>query len=257
MTFLLLLSLLLHHPPPISAATSPPLLPEESLPTKSGYLPIIPTAKSAIFYTFYEAQQPNSSLSKTPLLIWLQGGPGCSSMLGNFYELGPWRVSHRQRNVQRVGLERNSGSWNRIFGLLFLDNPIGAGFSIAETPEEIPRDQHGVAKHLFAAVTSFVGLDPSFKTRPIYFTGESYAGKYVPAIGYYILKKNAQLPPSKQVNNGWRFLCPKCVSPHFNNSYFSHMFFNLLCPKWVRVLRSIFFSREDLHLLLGQYFLGK
>ncbi|XP_058184100.1 serine carboxypeptidase-like 50 [Rhododendron vialii] len=200
MTFLLLLSLLLHHPPPISAATSPPILPEESLPTKSGYLKISPTAKSAIFYTFYEAQQPNSSLSKTPLLIWLQGGPGCSSMLGNFYELGPWRVSRRQGNVQRVALERNSGSWNRIFGLLFLDNPIGAGFSIAETPEEIPRDQLGVAEHLFAAVTSFVGLDPSFKTRPIYFTGESYAGKYVPAIGYYILKKNAQLPPSKQVN---------------------------------------------------------
>uniref|UniRef100_A0A0V0GUM3 Putative ovule protein n=1 Tax=Solanum chacoense TaxID=4108 RepID=A0A0V0GUM3_SOLCH len=63
-------------------------------------------------------------------------------MLGNFYELGPWRVSssHRQ-NVEHVGLNYNPRSWNRIFGLLFLDNPIGVGFSIAATPEEIPRNQ--------------------------------------------------------------------------------------------------------------------
>lgn len=147
-------------------------------------------------------------------------------MLGNFYELGPWRVS-QTLNVEQVALEPNSGSWNRLFGLLFLDNPIGAGFSIAETPEEIPRDQDGVAKHLFAAVTAFVGLDPSFKTRPIYITGESYAGKYVPAIGYYVLKKNAQLPQSKQLNlagvaigNGLTDPATQ-VATHAVNAYFS------------------------------------
>lgn len=115
-------------------------------------------------------------------------------MIGNFFELGPWLL--RSGSV----LEPNPYSWNRLFGLMFLDNPIGAGFSIASTVEEIPRDQTAVAKHLFAAITSFLRLYPSFKTRPVYITGESYAGKYVPAIGYYILKENFGLPSSLKIN---------------------------------------------------------
>jgi vitellogenic carboxypeptidase-like protein len=178
----------------LSLSDSSTSFPKEALPTKSGYLPVSSTSNSSIFYTFYEAQNSTSPLSQTPLLIWLQGGPGCSSMLANFYELGPWRVT------KSLTLEPNPGSWNRIFGLIFLDNPIGTGFSVASTPQEIPTDQKGVAKHLFAAITRFVQLDPVFKHRPIYITGESYAGKYVPAIGYYILEKNAKLKDSERVN---------------------------------------------------------
>ncbi|KAM3753258.1 hypothetical protein ACB098_03G080700 [Castanea mollissima] len=159
-----------------SSSSSTSAFPNEALPTKSGYLPVNPTTGSAIFYTFYEAQEPISTLSQTPLLIWLQGGPGCSSMTGNFFELGPWRVNFHKAKSDPLVLEPNSGSWNRLFGLLFLDNPIGTGFSIASTPQEIPRDQYTVATHLFAAITSFIELDPSFKFRPIYITGESYAG---------------------------------------------------------------------------------
>ncbi|XP_062111097.1 serine carboxypeptidase-like 50 [Humulus lupulus] len=176
------------------------LLPNEALPTKSGYLPINPNSDSAIFYLYYEAHKPISTLSQTPLLIWLQGGPGCSSMLGNFLELGPWRVNFHKSPHEPLALEPNPGSWNRIFGLLFLDNPIGTGFSIASKPEEIPRDQNKVAEHLFAAITSFFESNPSFKSRPLYITGESYAGKYVPAIGSYILKKNAEFPSPNRIN---------------------------------------------------------
>jgi vitellogenic carboxypeptidase-like protein len=225
---LLLLLLLLHH----SSATTPTLptsnssFPNEALPTKSGYLPVNPKTNSAIFYTFYEAQHPTSPLSQTPLLIWLQGGPGCSSMVGNFLELGPYRVVSDSEE-QNVTLQPNLGSWNRIFGLIFLDNPIGTGFSIASKHEEIPRDQNTVAKHLFSAITKFLESDPVFKTRSIYITGESYAGKYVPAIGHYILKKNMKLPVSKQVNlkgvaigNGLTDPVTQ-VRTHAVNAYFS------------------------------------
>ncbi|XVE74675.1 hypothetical protein DITRI_Ditri12bG0036100 [Diplodiscus trichospermus] len=208
--------------------TSTPLFPKQALPTKSGYLPVYPASDSAIFYTFYEAQTPASPLSQTPLLIWLQGGPGCSSMIGNFFELGPWRVvSSHSQNVEHLSLEPNSGSWNRLFGLLFLDNPIGTGFSIASTPQEIPRDQISAAKHLFIAITQLISLDPLFKYRPIYITGESYAGKYVPAIGYYILKQNTRLVASERVNLrgvaiGDGFTDPETqVATHAVSAYYS------------------------------------
>ncbi|KAI3729318.1 hypothetical protein L6452_17974 [Arctium lappa] len=195
---LIFFTLLFHLHPQSSAST----FPKEARPTKSGYLPVNATTGSAIFYAFYEAQNHNqTSLSQTPLVIWLQGGPGCSSMTGNFYELGPWRVTPSLRqNVNHLELQPNPGSWNRIFGLLFLDNPIGTGFSIASTLEEIPTDQQAVATHLYIAITKFIALDTLFNSRPIYIAGESYAGKYVPSIGYYILKKNHRLPHSKRIN---------------------------------------------------------
>ncbi|WJX65052.1 hypothetical protein P8452_49755 [Trifolium repens] len=145
----------------LSLSDSSTSFPKEALPTKSGYLPVA--------------------------LV-------CSSMVGNFYELGPYLITNS------LTLQPNHASWNRIFGLLFLDNPIGTGFSVASTPQEIPTDQTAVAEHLFAAITRFVKLDPVFKHRPIYITGESYAGKYVPAIGYYILEKNAKLKDFERVN---------------------------------------------------------
>ncbi|XP_068666186.1 serine carboxypeptidase-like 50 [Aristolochia californica] len=175
-------------------------LPQAALPTTSGYLPVNTTSGSAIFFAFYEAQQPSSLLSQTPLVVWLQGGPGCSSMTGNFFELGPWLVKSDPTSPMNLTLKPNPGSWNRLFGLLFIDNPVGAGFSVAATPEEIPRDQSTVARHLCIALRSFLSANPMFSSRPLYITGESYAGKYVPAFGYYLLEQNSRLPPSRQIN---------------------------------------------------------
>lgn len=115
-------------------------------------------------------------------------------MIGNFYELGPYRVN------ENLSLEPNPGSWNRLFGLVFVDNPIGTGFSIASSIEEIPKNPNEYGKHLYVFIKKFIGLDSSFKTRPIYITGESYAGKYVPAIGWYILMRDRFLPVEKRVN---------------------------------------------------------
>ncbi|MCO5585589.1 hypothetical protein L7F22_039524 [Adiantum nelumboides] len=82
-------------------------LPKETLPTKSGYLPISGTSKSKLFYVFYEATQPQAPLVDTPWLLWLNGGPGCSSLIGCFYEIGPWWI------MQDGSILRNRGAWNR------------------------------------------------------------------------------------------------------------------------------------------------
>ncbi|XP_078151353.1 serine carboxypeptidase-like 50 isoform X2 [Carex rostrata] len=182
-------------------SSSSPLYPTQALPTKSGYLPVTlppsPPISSSLFYAFYEAQQPISSLATTPLLLWLQGGPGCSSMTGNLFELGPWLLSS---NSSYPSLYPNPFSWNRRFGLLFIDNPIGSGFSVAKSTSDIPHDQSTVASHLWAVLQSFIASDASFRSRPFYITGESYAGKYVPSIGYYILTQNAIVPSRLRIN---------------------------------------------------------
>ncbi|XP_078445781.1 serine carboxypeptidase-like 50 [Wolffia australiana] len=168
-------------------ASSPPF-PDDALPTLSGYLPI--SATSAMYFTYYEAHQATSPLSLTPLLVWLQGGPGCSSMIGNFFELGPWLVTNSSSG--HPSFSPNPFSWNRLFGLLFLDNPVGVGFSVAGNVEDVPSNQTAVSEQLWIALQRFFSLNPSFRARPLYLTGESYAGKYVPSAGYYISQKNAK-----------------------------------------------------------------
>lgn len=116
----------------------------------------------------------------------MQGGPGCSGMIGNFGELGPWRAG------EDMQLHKNSNPWNRRFGLLFIDSPAGSGFSIAPSPEAIVTNQHQVARDLYEAIVIFF-RDSAYKLRPLYIAGESYGGKYVPALGYYIISKAHKL----------------------------------------------------------------
>ncbi|GMN38757.1 hypothetical protein TIFTF001_007985 [Ficus carica] len=231
----LLLLLLNPHSRHSQVTASLPALPfpNKALPTKSGYLPVTTTSKtsSSIFYAFYEAENPILPLPNTPILIWLQGGPGCSSLYGNFLELGPWLLKQDPKHPKSFLLESNPTAWNRIFGVLFLDNPIGSGFSTASV-SEIPTDHISVAKHLYIAITRFVDSDQhqtsSFRSRPVYIAGESYAGKYVPAIGHYILKKNARVSDERRrinlagiaIGNGLTDPLTQ-VGTHASNAYFS------------------------------------
>ncbi|CAB4265172.1 unnamed protein product [Prunus armeniaca] len=169
------LAFLLHIPPlssPTFIISSNPssLFPKEAYTTKSGYLPVNSTTSSSIFYTFYEAQSlllPD--LSQTPLIIWLQGGLGCSSLFGKFMEIGPWYVNlhnhHNHRQLPFFVLEPNPGAWNREADLA--------------SPKKLKKSQDTNLQL------------PNTSTLPS--PSESYAGKFVPAIGYYILKKNDEL----------------------------------------------------------------
>ncbi|CAN4117049.1 unnamed protein product [Withania somnifera] len=191
-TMLLLVLTTLYFPSSSAAAISlQSSFPQEALPTKSGHLTINSTSGSSIFYTYYEAQNQEPHFMKPHFLF-------------SFKVLGTFSVSSSLRhNVEHLVLESNLGSWNRMFGVLFLDNPIATGFSIASSQEEIPRNQHDVAKYLFIAMREFVGLDKLFENRPFYVTGESYAGKYVPSFAYYTLRKNEGKQLGLRKNGNW------------------------------------------------------
>ncbi|XP_052139940.1 serine carboxypeptidase-like 50 [Oryza glaberrima] len=177
-----------------SPAAAAARFPEEARPTRSGYLNV--TSTNSLYFAFYEATDPvTTQPAAVPLLVWLQGGPGCSSLIGSFAELGPYLLLD-----STSALARNDNRWNRRFGVIFIDNPLGAGFSAPASGDDIPTDERTIAAHLLAALQSFMALDPAFRARPLFLTGESYAGKYIPAAASHILDANAKLTDDRRVN---------------------------------------------------------
>ncbi|KAF8072930.1 SCPL50 [Scenedesmus sp. PABB004] len=167
-----------HRPKPPPGADNLPH------PTSAGYVDVDANHGSSIYYQYYEADSVHPR-DTTPIVLWLQGGPGCSSLFGTFYLNGPFALS-----VDGV-LRTNPGRWNRRYGMLFIDQPIGTGFSRAGS-QAIPREELTLAAHLYTALQGFYRAHPAFAARPLYITGESYAGKYAPSIAHYIIQAAAQ-----------------------------------------------------------------
>ncbi|KAI8928975.1 Alpha/Beta hydrolase protein [Entophlyctis helioformis] len=132
------------------------------------------------FFWFFESR---SSPSTDPVVLWLNGGPGCSSLTGLLMELGPCRV-----NPGGNGTTINKSSWNDKANVIFLDQPINVGFSYGEGKIT---DSDAAAADVYAFLQILFQKYSQFASLPFYVTGESYAGHYIPAIGKVISDSNA------------------------------------------------------------------
>ncbi|KAL5558596.1 hypothetical protein UlMin_034807 [Ulmus minor] len=151
-----------------------------------GYVTVNPKAGRALFYYFAESPQDSSS---KPLVLWLNGGPGCSSFgYGAMAELGPFRV-----NTDGKTLYRNLYAWNNVANVLFLESPAGVGFSYSNTTSDYSDvGDKRTAEDAYVFLVNWLERFPEYKTRDFYITGESYAGHYVPQLAYTILSKNKE-----------------------------------------------------------------
>ncbi|CAI7793423.1 unnamed protein product [Closterium sp. NIES-53] len=148
----------------------------------AGYLTV--DGRKAYFYWLVEAiGQPDSK----PLLLWLNGGPGCSSVgCGLFEEVGPWRVASKAG----AALLYNKYAWNRLVNIVFLESPVGVGYSYSTDSADYTTDDEQTAKDNHAFLVGFVARHPRFARREFYIAGESYAGHYIPQLAARIIEQN-------------------------------------------------------------------
>ncbi|RDX68142.1 Serine carboxypeptidase-like 40 [Mucuna pruriens] len=149
-----------------------------------GYVTLDKFAGRAFYYYFVEARRSKQTL---PLLLWLNGGPGCSSLAyGAMQELGPFRV-----NSDGKTLHTNKFSWNKVANVLFLESPTGVGFSYSNKSKDY--DTNGdrkTAADNYLFLVNWLERFPEYKDRDFFIAGESYAGHYVPQLAHTILYHN-------------------------------------------------------------------
>ncbi|XP_075991786.1 venom serine carboxypeptidase-like [Anticarsia gemmatalis] len=146
----------------------------------SGFFTVNETYNSNIFFWYFPVL--NKSVSDSPWIIWLQGGPGVTSLGGVFDEIGPFTVINDT-------LIENPYTWLQNHSLLFIDNPVGTGYSFTEHSDGYSTDMASYAGHLYSTFEQFLTVFPELKTAPLYLAGESYAGKYVPALAMEIHRR--------------------------------------------------------------------
>ncbi|KAF8216863.1 Alpha/Beta hydrolase protein [Mycena galopus ATCC 62051] len=115
--------------------------------------------------------------STEPWGIWLNGGPGSSSMVGFFLENGPIRIAANGT------ISPNPYSWDKVADYIWIDQPVGTGFSTADAAGYIP-DEDQMGADFMGFLENLVKVFPNLATRPLHLTGESYSGVYIP----YIMK---------------------------------------------------------------------
>ncbi|KAJ7031597.1 Alpha/Beta hydrolase protein [Mycena alexandri] len=151
----------------------------------TGYLDVDQGAKHLFFYFFESRRSP----AKDDVVMWINGGPGCSSAMGLLFELGPCNIDMNQ-TVASNGTTWNPYSWNSEANIFFLDQPVGVGFSYADFGETIETTEDA-AKNVYAFISLFFESFPQFSGRALHLSGESYAqGRYLPVFGSEIYDQN-------------------------------------------------------------------
>jgi len=234
----------------------------------AGFFKVNETYNSHLYFWFFPSQ---SKPSEDPVILWLQGGPGATSLFGLFKENGPIKAyavsesdnpnkedvennlngtsdkcEHDKRNSRSAPWidplpefprydknqprsKLNPYSWNRNASVIYIDNPVGTGFSFTEAQEGYPNFVNQSSEELFKGLQQFFQLLPEYKDRDFYIFGESYGGKYVPSLSHRIHKSKTDpdnFGGAVDINlvglgigNGW-------MSPLEQGKYASYLYYH-------------------------------
>ncbi|RRT82480.1 hypothetical protein BHM03_00002654 [Ensete ventricosum] len=155
----------------------------QSINQYAGYVTVDDQKGRALFYYFVESPEDEA---KKPLVLWLNGGPGCSSLgYGAMEELGPFRV--------------NSDGETLLANIIFLESPAGVGFSYSNTTSDYRSNgDRRTAEDSYTFLVNWLERFQEYKSHDFFITGESYGGHYVPQLASLILRNNMKKKKKKE-----------------------------------------------------------
>nr|XP_018913011.1 PREDICTED: venom serine carboxypeptidase-like [Bemisia tabaci] len=159
---------------------------EHNIKSHAGFLTVNKRFKTNLFFWFFKAK--SNDWENSPLLLWLQGGPGMTSLYGLFMENGPFEI--KRESADDFSLLNRKYAWTNEYNVVYIDNPAGVGYSHTGSEKGYATNQKQVANNLYKALVQLFKLFPSIHSNKFFLTGESYAGKYIPALGYKIHSAN-------------------------------------------------------------------
>ncbi|KAI3940804.1 hypothetical protein MKW98_030123 [Papaver atlanticum] len=134
------------------------------------------SSDNELFYYFIKSER---NPKEDPLVLWLTGGPRCSSFSGLAFEIGPvYMTQVEYSHVSSPTLTLNPNSWTKIANIIFLDQPVNTGFSYTKSSNDPEMSD----------TISWLIQNPEFQSNPIYIAGDSYAGIIVPIVFQHLIR---------------------------------------------------------------------
>lgn len=152
----------------------PSILGLDSVKQYTGYLDVEDEDKHFFFWAFESRNDPKND----PVILWMNGGPGCASEMGLFFELGPARINKQAEPVY------NPYAWNNNATVIFLDQPANTGYSYTSKPVS---NSVAAGKDVYAFLELFFKQFPQYKNLDFHIAAESYGGHYAPVFASEIL----------------------------------------------------------------------
>ncbi|CAI9115882.1 OLC1v1016893C1 [Oldenlandia corymbosa var. corymbosa] len=154
---------------------------------ETGYIGVGESEDVQLFYYFIKSE---SNPETDPLLLWLTGGPGCTSFCSVAYEIGPIKFEPFLYDGTLPKLILNPYSWTKVASIIFVDQPVGTGFSYAKTAKASQSTTSKNSDQLYEFLKKWLIDHPEFISNPFYVGGNSYGGVMVPIVSQLISNGN-------------------------------------------------------------------
>eukprot|EP00357_Protocruzia_adherens_P011598 CAMPEP_0114989334 /NCGR_PEP_ID=MMETSP0216-20121206/10138_1 /TAXON_ID=223996 /ORGANISM="Protocruzia adherens, Strain Boccale" /LENGTH=466 /DNA_ID=CAMNT_0002352297 /DNA_START=31 /DNA_END=1428 /DNA_ORIENTATION=+ len=175
------------------AATVVPKFPGQTV--YSGFVEINPETGSSMYFIYYSALKK----SNAPLILWMEGGPGCSSWDSNFDFIGPYGLNYSDE--KGIYMEPRTTTWNDEFDVLFIDNPVGTGYSYIGSKDDYISNEDEMVKNFYFVLQTWMKTFPEFQDKEVYVMGHSYGGHYSPPLVTHILEENEHITDDEVTSN--------------------------------------------------------
>lgn len=171
----------------------------------AGHLAATAAGDVQLFFWLFESRQ---AAERDPLVLWLNGGPGASSLFGALVENGPYTIAQDQDGIKLID---NPYCWNAQANYLIIDQPVGVGYSYSErtfSEKSLELNEQLSTEHLYFALQQFFAQLPQYHHLDFYIFSESFGGHYAPRLAHAILAGNQNGQPKINlkgmgIGNGW------------------------------------------------------